>query len=99
MKKESFVAVRALLQGDPPTTAQAVTIQELIHPAVPEGDNVPDCLWTKAQTARAFAVTPRTIETWAKTGKLSPVRHGRRCVRFLRSQVMVAMAVTEVANG
>lgn len=54
-----------------------------------------DRLLTKQMVADLFHVSHRNVERWAHDGKLRAIRHGRRVVRFLESEVMAALTVGE----
>lgn len=60
--------------------------------ARPEGE----AFLTKEVVAERLCITPRTVERWARSGRLPAHRFGRR-VRFKWSEVAGAPAV--VANG
>jgi len=44
-------------------------------------------LMSRIQLAALLNVTERTIDRWAKTGRLNPVRLGQRYTRFLAEDV------------
>jgi len=53
-------------------------------------------LLSKAELARVLRVSPRTLEGWAREGRIPVLRLGVRCIRYRLDRVLAALDRFEV---
>lgn len=80
----SYKALRAMVEADPLTPQQWQGLLDLR----PDEQGAPsDRLITKKTVAELCSVSERQVERWAHDGLIRPRRFGRKCTRFLESDI------------